>query len=628
MPRSRTHACLVALTLLLCSALCGLALASEKKTPSGKHGAAKPAQVQTSALLNQILAEQKRFETAEELSALAKTPEERNLAKKAVRLADHAVDVAFITALRAAATKAVATTPEQLQIEARIEKLEARVAAGQEQVARVKQQVAKARGQNKESLAEQQELAEAELDLAHDELTGAREDLISAGGDLKSQIERLKAEHEAGEHPSGAAAAAVTAVAGSPATAEPNPDTALAQARLWFALHGQQNKLEQAQQETLDAADVLRQRHDQVQKETNPAGVPGAAGAAPRGGAKEIPPGTKKVDQSHAAAIVRLRLLAGNQKTLAELDQRTRDLLELAATYENWSVQVAARKKSVTNRLLLSGMWILLIVLVAVGAGRVLQHFSSRLTQDRRLLHTMRSMSRFVVQAIAFALILMIVLGPPGQLGTVLALAGAGLTVALKDFIVGFIGWFMLMGRNGVRVGDWVEINGVCGEVTEITLLHTVLLETGNWTDAGHPTGRKVTFVNSYAIEGHYFNFSTSGQWLWDEVQILVPAGENAHAVADGIQQIASAETEANARLAEEEWRKMAPTPGQRTVSAAPAISIRPTPLGITVSVRYIARANERYEVRARMYHAAVELLQTRGNVPAGDAQPVAPKVS
>ena len=53
---------------------------------------------------------------------------------------------------------------------------------------------------------------------------------------------------------------------------------------------------------------------------------------------------------------------------------------------------------------------------------------------------------------------------------------------------------------------------GVGGEVVEISLLRTTLLETGNWTDSGHPTGRKVTFVNSFAIEGHYFNFSTSGQ--------------------------------------------------------------------------------------------------------------------
>ena len=122
----------------------------------------------------------------------------------------------------------------------------------------------------------------------------------------------------------------------------------------------------------------------------------------------------------------------------------------------------------------------------------------------------------------------------PSNFATVLALAGAGLTVAMKDFIVGFFGWFVLMGKDGIRPGDWVEINGVGGEVLKVGLLHTVILETGNWTDAGHPTGRKVSFVNSFAIEGHYFNFSTSGQWLWDEIEVQIPESAEPYAIGGG----------------------------------------------------------------------------------------------
>ena len=79
------------------------------------------------------------------------------------------------------------------------------------------------------------------------------------------------------------------------------------------------------------------------------------------------------------------------------------------------------------------------------------------------------------------------------------------------------------MGKNGIRVGDWVEINGVGGEVVEIGLFRTAMLETGNWTDKGHPTGRRVTFINSFAIKGQYFNFSTTGQWMWDEIEVTFP---------------------------------------------------------------------------------------------------------
>jgi small-conductance mechanosensitive channel len=181
----------------------------------------------------------------------------------------------------------------------------------------------------------------------------------------------------------------------------------------------------------------------------------------------------------------------------------------------------------------------------------------------------------------------------------------------LKDFIIAFFGWFVLMGRNGIRVGDWVEINGVVGEVVEIGLMRTVLFETGNWTDTGHPTGRKVAFMNGFAIEGHYFNFSTSGQWLWDELQVLVPSGQNPYPIIDAIQKMVTQKTEVNARMAEQEWKTATTRYRIKSLSAAPAINLRPTTAGVEVHVRYITRASERYTARAQLYQGIVDLLHS-----------------
>jgi len=198
--------------------------------------------------------------------------------------------------------------------------------------------------------------------------------------------------------------------------------------------------------------------------------------------------------------------------------------------------------------------------------------------------------------------------------------------VALKDFIVGFIGWFALMGANGIRAGDWVEIDGVGGEVLEVGPVHTILLETGGWSDAGHPTGRKVTFVNSFAIEGHYFNFSTAGQWLWDEIQVPLPAGIDPQPVVEAIQKIVTKQTEANARVAEQEWHRVVlPSRGGRPFSAAPTVSVQPTGPGVTVIARYITRAPEWREQRARLYGDIVELLR-KEQIPSSPADVAAPK--
>jgi small-conductance mechanosensitive channel len=168
------------------------------------------------------------------------------------------------------------------------------------------------------------------------------------------------------------------------------------------------------------------------------------------------------------------------------------------------------------------------------------------------------------------------------------------------------------MGPNGIRPGDWVEINGIGGEVVEVGLLHTVILETGDWSDAGHPTGRKVTVVNSFAIEGHYFNFSTTGQWLWDQLEVPLPAGVDPYPIADAVHKAVVAETEEDISQAEQEWQRAIPGQASKTLAPGPAVMVRPTALGVNVVVRYITRAHKRHEVRSRLFRKVVELLRSR----------------
>jgi small-conductance mechanosensitive channel len=210
----------------------------------------------------------------------------------------------------------------------------------------------------------------------------------------------------------------------------------------------------------------------------------------------------------------------------------------------------------------------------------------------------------------AVLLILLIIFGQPTQLSTMIGLITAGLTVAMKDFIVAFFGWFTLMGKNGVSVGDWVEINGVSGEVIEIGLLKTVLLELGNWTDTGHPTGRQVALSNSFAMEGHYFNFSTTGQWLWDELEVTLPAASDPYLLADEIRKLVELETDADSLEAAQDWERVTSRYGARSFSSKPAVNLRPSTNGLEVVVRYITHAPQRNAVKSKLFQLIVDLLR------------------
>ena len=141
-------------------------------------------------------------------------------------------------------------------------------------------------------------------------------------------------------------------------------------------------------------------------------------------------------------------------------------------------------------------------------------------------------------------------------------------------------------------------------------MFHTVLLETGNWIDAAHPTGRKITFVNSFAIEGHYINFSTSGQWLWDEVQVQAPSGSDPYPIAEAIQKIVAEITTSKENIPSSGLSGVAFPNAKGNASTAPSVNVRLEGSGVTIQVRYLTRASERQEIRARLYRSVIELLR------------------
>src|SRR5271166_5771484 len=552
------------------------------------------------------LVDQRPLLTARRMGAVAATQEEQALAHEAEKAGDHEVDLAFFDALRAAEENPPKLSPEAKQIEDRKTKAELTLKEDQESIAQLTRKLAAAPESQKENLQDQIDVAKAQADLDQDELDDATEDLEQAGGDPQSKIKRQQAEHEAGDHNVAPVGSAV-----NPHEQDYQAHTLLTVARAWQALRQKKALLEAARQETAEKQAYLLKRRAEVaaqvekDKENREAAKQQAKGFS-------TSTKTASRDESKTAAKAALDALKQytlDQKNLADRGRRIQDEQDLYDIYGNWIALVDARERAALHNIIECLLWIVIVAFAVYLANRLIEHLFTGMSAENKRVETLRAVVKFAAEAVGALIILFIILGMPTQTTTVLGLAGAGLTVAMKDFIVAFFGWFVLMGRNGIRVGDWVEINGVGGEVVEVGLLKTVLLETGSWADAGHPTGRRVSFVNSFAIEGHFFNFTTSGQWMWDELQVLIPAGQDPYPVIDGIQKLVEKETAENAGKAEAEWQQATAKYHVQTLSARPGINVRPTAAGIEVHVRYITRAYERHESRNRLYTAVVEMM-------------------
>lgn len=542
------------------------------------------------------LVDQSPLQSANSLANAASTAQEQQIAEQAIRIADQEVDLAFASALRQAQDNPPVQQGSIKQLRDRILLLESHLKSLQAHADRLNKPAAS--GTNDQA-QQQLEMTQARVTLVQDALEDAKQDLARAGGDPQAEIKRELEEHEALQHGPKAAASSKPAAL----VIEGN---LLSQFREWQRLRETRQSVLQAQQATTGAIQRLTQKHLGLEKglpenlddsdETSDAGVPSD-------------------EQQRATVLANLHSLSDRTKTMSEYDRRIDDEKQLAALYGQWYEILDAQLRAALHAILRSLLWILLALIGIVVAEGVVERFYMSAGPDRRRLGTMRIVLRFVSQVIGVLIILLVLFGPPTQLSTVLALTGAGITVALKDFIVAFFGWFILMGRQGIRRGDWVEIDGIGGEVVEVGPLRTILLETGNWNDAGHPTGRKVAFVNTFAVEGHYFNFTTAGQWLWDELDILIPTGEDPYELTTSVLKLVTEATREDAALAEEEWHKVTHGSAVQTFSALPAIDVRPTNLGVNLVVRYVVNAHNRYPVRTRLYEAIVELLHHKRQV-------------
>ena len=574
-----------AATVLLASLAAALyGIWSTYQPPPPELGHQEPTAPQATGVDDSIAVDQRTLRRAQRLSALVTAPEEQPYAQAATQLADHELDVAFAAALRQIEAHPPVLSAEAQKISDRLQTSQKQMEADQSQVDQLTRQLAQATDAQKSAVQDRLDLVQSQLELDKDEVTSANQDLLQAGGNVHQRIQKMMQEH--------------TNSANSRATTAPATDPLstlhglVEKIRQWLALRKKQRFLQFAgSQATLTAGQLTQDRQKlATQLEASKSNVPAQSSSA-------------------ATLLTTTRQLAADQKLLTSLDERISDRHQLAETYTRWDEVVATQATAVLHACLLNVTTVIVILLLLVFVDQWLEHLLGRLKLDRRQVETLRSVIRVGLQILGILVILLMLIGMPTQLGTMLGIVGAGLTVALKDFIVAFIGWLVLMGKNGMRLGDWVEINGVSGEVIELGMFHTVLLETGNWTDAGHPTGRRVTFTNSFAISGHYFNFSTSGQWLWDEVLVLVPYDRDPNPIADTLyKDVVSATTESS-RQAEQEWQHNAPSRRGAPITATPGLSIRPTTGGVEVALRYVTRASERFNVRAKLYKSAVQIL-------------------
>ncbi|WP_080147301.1 mechanosensitive ion channel family protein [Marinilactibacillus piezotolerans] len=199
---------------------------------------------------------------------------------------------------------------------------------------------------------------------------------------------------------------------------------------------------------------------------------------------------------------------------------------------------------------------------------------------------------------------------------TAIGLAGAGVTYALREVIVSFAGWFAIMFGDFFKTGDRVLLGGTKGDVVDIGLLRTTLMEIGEWVEGDQYTGRIVRVANSYIFNSPVYNYTADFKFLWDEVHIPLHFGSNIPLAKEIVLNIAEETIGTYNAKAEEEWDNMKRRYRIENASLKPQVFVLFDDNWITMSLRYIVDTRERRSVKDRMFTSMLEQFdQYKGEI-------------
>lgn len=196
------------------------------------------------------------------------------------------------------------------------------------------------------------------------------------------------------------------------------------------------------------------------------------------------------------------------------------------------------------------------------------------------------------------------------QLSVIIGAIGAGVAFALQEVIISLAGWVALSFGGFYKPGDRVELGGIKGDVIDIGMLRTTLMEIGAWVGGDQYSGRIVRVANSHVFKEPVFNYSGEFRFLWDEFTVPIRYGCDWREAQRIIEVSTRAQVEDYAQKSQAEWDKIVRRFVLEEAQLEPRVTLRMTDNWVEFTVRYLTDYRTRRSVRDRIMRSILEAIE------------------
>jgi len=199
-------------------------------------------------------------------------------------------------------------------------------------------------------------------------------------------------------------------------------------------------------------------------------------------------------------------------------------------------------------------------------------------------------------------------------LSVAFGVAGAGVAFALQEIIASIAGWIAISAGSFYSTGDRVELGGIKGDVIDISILRTTLMEVGEWVSGDLYNGRIVRVANSFVFKEPVFNYSADFPFLWDEITLPIRYGSDwkfAREMLRGVVKEVLAEYAENVK---ESWKRVVRQYRIEDANVEPMITLRATDNWIEFTVRYVVDYRKRRWMKDYLFTRILEEVDKSDN--------------
>ncbi len=197
-----------------------------------------------------------------------------------------------------------------------------------------------------------------------------------------------------------------------------------------------------------------------------------------------------------------------------------------------------------------------------------------------------------------------------------LGVAGAGIAFALQEVIVSFAGWIALSFGQFYTIGDRVQLGGIKGDVIDIGVLRTTIMEMGEWVKSDQYNGRIVRIANSFVFKEPVYNYSADFPFVWDEIAMPIKYGSD-HNLAREIMLTAAHEVVGDyVAYAQKYWEEMTRKYAVENAIVEPMVFLIANDNWLEFTLRYVVEYGKRRTKKDLLYTRILDLIsKTEGKV-------------